>query len=331
MAVLLTAIILLPIQASATSSSLWDEARVFDETGKTSGTIGGISIDITNSSPEYLAQSEILPLPLLPSIVEVYTATWCSNCVKTEQALDEAIEDLELDRDVTRIHYHRFLYETLDPFGSNSTDSRWVDVYGQGSLLSTERVYETSDGGTVQIDGTERSAPSKVFDGERMYTGISTKSNSLLADYSTALAIGSSHPFGGNGTVALSVTQDAADPETFSFQWDISLWSEETWEVNSWLMFVENSAYFPQGSNGKENYSHVLHEAVNIGPQNSSSILLDPPEAWDGDDMSVVLVVDWTTSSPSAGNSMPAPALSTLLCMLAALVPRRNGNSEHLQ
>ena len=330
-AVLLSAIILLPIQASATSSSLWDDARVFDEMGKTSGTIGGISIDITNASPDYLAQSEMLPLTMLPSIVEVYTATWCSNCVKTEQALDEAIEELEIELDVTRIHYHRFLYETLDPFGSSSTDSRWVDTYGRGSLLSTERVYETSDGRNVQIDGTERSAPSKVFDGERMYTGISTKSNSLLTDYSTALAMRSSHPFAENGTVALSVTQDVADPEAFSFQWDISLWSEETWEVNSWLMFVENSAHFPEGSNGKGNYSHVLHEAVNIGPQNSSSILLDPPEAWDGGDMSVVLLVDWTTSKPPTGNSMPAPALSTLLCMLAALVPRRNGNSENLQ
>ena len=330
MAVLLTAVILLPIQASATSGNLWDEARVFDEIGVSGGTIGGISIDINNNSTY---GSDSLPLSQLPTIVEVYTATWCTNCVKTEQALDEAIENRGPNLEVTRIHYHRFLYETLDPFGSNSTDSRWVDTYGSGSLLSTERSYKSSDGRTVQITGTERSAPSKVFDGERMYTGISTKSNSLLTDYSTALALGSEHPFEDNGSLSLNLNQDSSDSKLLTFHWEIELWSElENWEANSWLMFVENTVYFPDGSNGKGNYSHVLHEAVNLGPQATSSITLDPPEPWDGDDMSVILLVDWTTNSPTnGGNTLPAPALSTLLCMLAALVPRRDRDSVTLQ
>ena len=338
-AVLLTAIILLPIQASASSSNLWDEARVFDERGTSGGTIGGISIGINNTTN---SGSGSMTLPQLPTLVEVYTATWCSNCVKTEQALDEAIENLGTEgtgsqwlsnSEVTRIHYHRFLYETLDPFGSNTTDSRWVDTYGKGSLLSTERSYESSDGRVVQITGTERSAPSKVFDGERMYTGISTKSNSLLTDYSTALALGSSHPFGDNGSLSLSLSRDSVDAELFTFQWDIDLWSEdENWEANSWLMFVEKTAHFAEGSNGKGNYSHVLHEAVNIGTQTTSSILLDPPGTWDGEDMSVILLVDWTTHNTSnGGNALPAPALTTLLCMLAALVPRRERDSDPMQ
>jgi thiol-disulfide isomerase/thioredoxin len=330
-AVLLTAIILLPIQAAATANSLWDEARVFDERGTSGGTIGGISIDINNNTTDELIISQVASLP---SIVEVYTATWCLNCVKTEQALDEAIESLpNLAKEITRIHYHRYLYETLDPFGSNSTDSRWVDTYGKGSLISSEISFEASDGRTVQIDGTERSAPSKVFDGERMYTGTSTKSNSLQTDYGTALTMGPSHPFSSINHLELAVLHDTTKPELLSFHWNISLSAEvENWEVTSWLMFVEHSAYFPEGSNGKGNYSHVLHEAVNIGSQNESSILLDPPEPWDGDDMSVILLVDWTTRSPSTGdNSLPAPALSTLLCMLAALVPRRNRDSEPLQ
>jgi len=165
-----------------------------------------------------------------------------------------------------------------------------------------------------------------------MYTGTSTKSNSLQTDYGTALTMGPSHPFSSDSLLELAVLQDAAVPELFSFQWDISLSAEvENWEVTSWLMFVEHNAYFPEGSNGKGNYSHVLHEAVNIGSQNASSILLDPPEPWDGDDMSVILLVDWTIRSPSTGdNSLPAPALSTLLCMLAALVPRRNRDSTPL-
>ena len=337
-ALVLIALIVMPIQASAATDSLWDDARITDEAGTQSGTIGGLSIEISNTTFAE-STSDILDLP---SIVEVYTATWCSNCVKTEQALDDAIVDLE----VTRIHYHRHLYETLDPFGSNSTDSRWVETYGAGSLLSTERSMMASDGGVIKIPGTERSAPSKVFDGERMYTGISTKSNSLLTDYSTALALGSSHPFATNGSISLEVSASVTLPVNnqsenhtgeivdYSFQWDISLWSEADfpWEVNSWLMFVEHSAYYPEGSNGKVNYSHVLHEAVNIGNSHAGSIAIVPPEPWDGDDMSVVMVVDWESHGGSKSeNSLPAPGVATLLCMLAALVPRRDRDSKPLQ
>lgn len=329
-AVLLTAVILLPIQASAASGTLWDQARVFEERGTSGGTIGGLTLDIKNNSPD---QSEALSLMQMPTIVEVYTATWCANCVETEQALDEAIETVELNWGVTRIHYHRFLYETLDPFGSNSTDSRWVETYGIGSLQSTDRSYVSSDGRNIQIIGTERSAPSKVFHGEMMYTGTSTKSNSLLTDYSAALALGSKHPFEDNGSMSLQLSQDINYPELFNFNWETDLWSEdENWEVNIWLMFVEKTAYFPEGSNGKENYSHVLHEAVNIGSQTASSIQLDPPEPWDGDDMSIIMLVDWKTQSIQSGrNTLPAPALSTLLFMLAALVPRRDSDYETLQ
>ena len=337
-ALVLIALIVMPIQASAATDSLWDDARIVDEAGTQSGTIGGLSIEMSNTTFAE-STSDILDLP---SIVEVYTATWCSNCVKTEQALDDATADLE----VTRIHYHRHLYETLDPFGSNSTDSRWVETYGAGSLLSTERSVTSSEGGVIKIPGTERSAPSNVFDGERMYTGISTKSNSLLTDYSTALALGSSHPFATNGSISLEVSASVTLPVNnqsenhtgeivdYSFQWDISLWSEADfpWEVNSWLMFVEHNAHYPEGSNGKVNYSHVLHEAVNIGDGHEGSIAFAPPEPWDGDDMSVVMVVDWEShGGPNGENSLPAPGVATLLCMLAALVPRRQRDSEPLQ
>ena len=328
-ALVLIALIVIPMQTSAATESLWDDARITDEIGIKSGTIGGVSIKLSNTT--YVeSESDILDLP---SIVEVYTATWCSNCIKTEQALDDAIGDLE----VTRIHYHRHLYETLDPFGSNSTDSRWVETYGAGSLLSTERSMAASDGGVITIPGTERSAPSKVFDGERMYTGISTKSNSLLTDYSTALALGSSHPFASNGSISLGVTASMAMPADdqdenhtveildYNFQWDIHLWSDEDspWELNIWLMFVEDVAYHPEGSNGKANYSNVLHEAVNVGTSHAGSFAFEPPEPWDGDDMSVVLVIDWEArNGANSSNSLPAPGVTTLLCMLAALVPR---------
>ena len=368
-AVLLTAIILLPIQASAASDGLWDEARVFpDEAGfESAGTIGGISIPLNNNTT-HEGTTVSSGVNSLPTVVEVYTATWCLNCIKTEQALDEAIENLEPHREVTRIHYHRSLYETLDPFGSNRTDNHWMNTYGEGSLLSTE---------TSSIAGTKRSAPSTVFDGERMYTGTSTKSNSLQTDYATGLSMGSNHPFNDSASLSLSVSKRAYEGiEASNYSWQISEschpGESETFEVfhigwdvgdlqsieagfgdvygfRALLMFVEESAYFPEGSNGKGNYSHVLHSVLPVAPGwtfaydttkplRSTNVSVweipvgfCPLSTWDGDDMSVVLMVNWASFTPPDGNSMPAPAISTLLCMLAALVPRRERDSKPMQ
>ncbi|GIS48349.1 MAG: hypothetical protein Ct9H90mP21_2560 [Methanobacteriota archaeon] len=61
-------------------------------------------------------------------------------------------------------------YETLDPFGSNPTDlDGWKP---RGGPSFHREVNDRIRWGGDKIPGTERSAPSKVFDGERMYTGI---------------------------------------------------------------------------------------------------------------------------------------------------------------
>lgn len=315
MAILLTVLIVLPIQTSAASDTLWDDARN-PTSANPSGSIGGISINLTNNTIQESITSNISELP---RIVEVYTATWCMNCVKTEHALDDAIGV----SDVTRIHYHRHWFETLDPFGSNSTDSMWVELYGAGSVLSSETSYSS---------GMERVAPSKVFDGERIYTGGSANSNSLVTDYSTALSLGSNHPFTQNGTLVLEVERDEAN--LFYINWSHSLWNPngETTTIIPRILFVEHSAHYPDGSNGMEYYNHVLHEATMLQSSQSDSLLNNSihritPTPWDDDDMSVVLILDWYTEIMES-SALPAPAVSTLLCMLAALVPRRHRDSE---
>jgi hypothetical protein len=92
--------------------------------------------------------------------------------------------------------------------------------------------------------------------------------------------------------------------------------------LSPWIMFVEETAHYPEGSNGLEDYSHVLRETLQLqGEEGSISVI--PPSNWDGDDMSVVLIVDWEQEVPDSGSPLPAAGLSTLLCSLAALVPRR--------
>ena len=309
-ALLMVGLIIVPIQASATSGSMWDEARE----GVQGGTIGGLSLSLSESSTEYSAQIGMF-LPG-PPVIEVYTATWCTNCVTTEHALDEAIGDT----DVVRIHYHRHKFEAEDPFGSNGTEERWESIYGAVSTT---------------IGGAPRLAPTTVFDGERLHLGTSSKSDSLLNDYTASLGAGSTHEFG--GTIELWVATSGATTE---FSWDLSgmghySCGETEWRsvvdcptvsLTAWLLFVEDSANFPEGSNEVGDYLHVLHEAVQLDGLNGSTAI-DVPTAWDGNDLSAILLVDWEVESDilvvDDGYVLPAPGVATLLCMLAALVPRR--------
>ena len=300
-ALLMAGLIILPIQASAASESVWDDARE----GVQGGTIGGLSLSLSESSTEYSASREVVELS---HVIEVYTATWCTNCVTTEHDLDEAIGDT----DVVRIHYHRHKFEAEDPFGSNGTEERWESSYGAASTT---------------IGGAPRLAPTTVFDGERLHLGTSSKSDSLLNDYIASLGIGSTHEFG--GTMSLSATTSGATTE---FSWDLTGMSYNctddcpTESLTAWLLFVEDSANFPEGSNEVGDYLHVLHDAVQLDGM-SGSTAIDVPTAWDGDDVSAILLVDWEVESDilvvDDGYVIPAPGVATLLCMLAALVPRR--------
>ena len=90
--------------ATSEQSSMWIDAR----RGADGGVLGALEIPLTNETTDsetLLNYSEMTP------VVEVYTATWCFNCVTTEQALDEAIGD----SDIMRIHYHRHRSEPEDP------------------------------------------------------------------------------------------------------------------------------------------------------------------------------------------------------------------------
>ena len=324
LAILLSALILMPFQtATAYSEAVWNDARE----GVYGGTIGGLTIPISVNSSETIVMEYVSDLP---TVVEVYTATWCVNCITTEHALDEAIGSTE----VSRIHYHRHKFEVEDPFGSNSTEERWEANYGTASTL---------------IGGITRLAPTTVFDGERLHLGTASKSGNLQEDFSTSLAEGSTHPFSGNSRLSLFLS-NSHDVINLSYEFsgpgestppkmcvedvdcaprsDIDVYAMEA-ALTPWLLFVEESANFSEGSNGAGDYMHVLHKAVQL-PVNSfaGSIEIERPSPWDGDDMSAVLIYDWSLltqeTNPTDDSVIPAPGLATLLCFLAALVPRRN-------
>ncbi len=302
LAVLLASLLLAPVISSSASHAgvQWEDARVSQ--GTHGGTIGGISISLSENSTESSVSSDVSELP---TVIEVYTATWCPNCPDTEGYMEDAIGT----SDVELIHYHRHWLEMSDPFGSNSTEERWESQYGHAVTLA---------------GGAPRLAPTSIIDGERIHYGTRAKTGSMVEDYSLSISEGSSAPVMGQISLMASFSQE----QGIEIAWNISgmMYSCAddcpSFEVNPWILFVEDSAYFPDGSNGLEYYLHVLHEAIEVEGE-EGTLSMTPPPAWDDDDMSVVLVVDWEQESPDKGSPLPAPGIITLLCFLAALVPRQ--------
>ena len=82
---------------------------------------GGQWAEANNSTVQASQLSE------LPAIVEDYTATWCTNCVEVEHALDDVAQQIPLQQ----YNFHRSIGETQDPFGTDVLDQRWDARYGQ--------------------------------------------------------------------------------------------------------------------------------------------------------------------------------------------------------
>ena len=113
-AILLIIIIVLTAFASTTSvaapATTTDAGVMF----------GGQWFEVNESGSSTVNLSEMAP------IVEVYTATWCSNCVDVEHAL----ENIENVTGLQQYHIHRAINEAQDPLGSINVDQRFHDRYG---------------------------------------------------------------------------------------------------------------------------------------------------------------------------------------------------------
>ena len=245
------------------------------------GILGGYMIDlegVSNNSTVLSAGGDMTGI----QVVEVYTATWCINCVDSEHALMDALED----ESATVLVHHRNISETEDPFGTLEGDERWIELYGETSNESTRMA---------------RAPPSVVFDGSRMKIGSTADGDSLESDYSEMFAdkheyrswdIDSEFTWTGDNRSGMFAWKMDAVPES---QGPTGL----TWTHR--LMVVEHSAYFPEGGNGLEYYEDVVRTVIDLeateqsdGTEWGGEMALDLPIAWDGDDLSLVLVHEWT-------------------------------------
>ena len=88
----------LPTSQAGSPQTLEDVGPIF----------GGVYVDANISGDVTSNLSD------LPAIVEDYTATWCTNCIDVEHALD----DISDDNHMQTYHFHRFIGENEDPLGS---------------------------------------------------------------------------------------------------------------------------------------------------------------------------------------------------------------------
>ena len=300
LAVMMATVILLPLQASAATEQFWGHARYDSDGVQADGGTIGFTTHWNLSSKNDTGETHSYNVDEMPILVEIYTATWCINCVTTQGIMNDAIGD----SNVELIHYHRHWFEPRDPFGSNSTEERWTNIYGHAVTLN---------------GGAPRLAPTKVVDGERMHYGIRPNSDSLIDDYTASLSMRSAELLNGNISLNINQTEDS-----INFDWDISSLSiatQDQYTLEPWILLIEEEAYFPDGSNGLETYEHVLLEALPLDTIVFSTGALEVPlpSLWDGDDLKVAILVDWLVDSSPSESPLPPPSIAYLLTSLVAM------------
>ena len=305
-----------------------DGLSVISEPGaiEKTGTIGGLSIDIgigniSNSTGEISSED-------WPVIAEVYTATWCGNCLDSE----DAVSEIATTREVEKLHYHREYSEIRDPFGTEVGDDRWIARFGPTNVRAT--------------GGLERLPPAVVFNGEWLHSGSVAKGIGTLSDdYALSADLGSSLSLDGlsasltwtsngdelNGTVDWNVSE-----EIHSLTMNYDIWDDECSDpdfasITPILYVVEEIAQDENGSNGLEFYPHVIRDIHELPWDSPANITL--PEIWDGEDFRLVLVFDWemqfkqydcVEDIPVPGFLPASSALSSLFILgLVSIIIRR--------
>ena len=227
---------------------------------------GGQHTDANNQS------NQTAKISLLPAVAEDFTATWCTNCVKVEHALDE----LEVEGLLQKYEFH--VNPDLDESGFGSVDiTQHLDAR-----------YGAESPPLVAINGTIKKH------------GSLPESDSLVNDYrnmmQNPLDLGDA-----SSSFIWTPSTDNIGVITWNLDADLSAYPEATLSVNAWI--VEQSAEFDGGSNGQGTYFDLVRQITDLGsdPQGTANITIPTPH--DGDDLEVHLV--YLLNMPLAEDNMP--------------------------
>jgi len=279
--------VIIPINADASPAEVLEVGVVF----------GGQWVEANNSTIQHNQLAD------LPTIVEDYTATWCTNCVEVEHALDDVAQQIPINQ----YNFHRSIGETQDPFGTDVLDQRWDSRYGQ------------------------RVPPTVIFNGSQKQVGSVSNGDTLQEDYTALaqldLALGQ-----GSSSFSWTATGQGSGSVSWNLSIDDSQFGESVISVNLWI--VEASAHFEDGTNGLEDYPYIMREIQSLGNSTSGTAQITLPEAFDGDDLSVHLVyqvinpivednTDTLDSNTSKEKGLPAISLIATLAIIIAAVRSR--------
>ena len=277
--------IIIPINADAAAAEELSIGVIF----------GGQWAEANNSSVQSSQLAD------LPAIVEDYTATWCTNCVDVEHALD----DVEQQIPIQQYNFHRSIGETQDPFGTDVLDLRWESRYGQ------------------------RTPPTVIFNGSQKQVGSVSNGDTLQDDF-TALAQLDLGLGQGSSSFSWTGTGQNSGNVSWNLSIDSSQFGDSVISVNLWV--VEASAYFEDGTNGLENYPFIVREIQSLGNSTSGTEQIFLPDAFDGDDLSVhliyqvinpIVVEDIVVQEPVNEKGLPAVSLIATLAIVIAAVQLR--------
>jgi hypothetical protein len=233
------------------------------------GVFGGLTVLASNRT----AGEASSDLASLPDIAEVYTATWCENCVDVEEGLETTVANN--DEPTVQLMFHRSINEIEDPFGTLEGDQRWIERYGVASK---------------QAVSIMRAPPTIIVNGELMHAGSGGGDGDSLVPLFTA-SFESDTEFGAAvGSSYLSWSSD--DGVTGTVNWSLVLDDAQGRLVDSLLLVVEDSAIFEEGSNGIGDYRHSVRAIHNLSGD-SGELEVTLPDAWDGEDLSLVLLHQW--------------------------------------
>ena len=284
---LMLVLIIIPINSDAAAAEELSIGAVF----------GGQWAEANNSSVQTSQLTD------LPAIVEDYTATWCTNCVDVEHALDDVAQQIPIQQ----YNFHRSIGETQDPFGTDVLDLRWESRYDQ------------------------RIPPTVIFNGSQKQVGSVSNGETLQDDFTTLaqldLGLGQ-----GNSSFSWTGTGQNSGSVSWNLSIDSSQFGDSVVSVNLWV--VEASAYFEDGTNGLEDYPFIVREIQSLGNSTSGTEQISLPDAFDGDDLSVHLIYqvinpivdeDIAIQEPSTSNEkgLPAASLIATLAIVVAAVQLR--------
>ena len=208
------------------------------------------------------------------SIAHIFTATWCTPCVEVEHA----IEDVANDTNVTMLTFHRFAGETEDPFGSENAENWWKEWFNEERPLQPTAII---NGGESLIGASQGSY-------DNLYSKALEKPN-LESDEQTES----------------SMIDTSFDSNSSELTWEVTN-VDECEDVKAFVNFVEDVAFFPNGSNGLENYTHIVHHVKEIQGKSGTADLsqeLSEINAYDGDDLKLIITFGCISNSNDEGGT----------------------------